>query len=186
MIILVDGLILGYVAFLFASLLTFPNQGLTIVATYGMFVPGFVVYKAYRSKKVWAYWCGVIVLILASLLFAINAFLSLISGLSGGGLSEFFFFFLMGWATLGSSRRAMFHWHPGYRSGYMTGSMMSDFALDEGEMFAACPSCLAVLAIKPMMLGAADRCPHCTSRLVSQELLERYGGQTERLEQEEE
>ena len=38
----------------------------------------------------------------------------------------------------------------------------------------ACPSCLAVLAIRPTMLGDADRCPHCGGALVSQALINKY------------
>ena len=51
---------------------------------------------------------------------------------------------------------------------------MDAFQLENGEMLAACPSCLAVLAIQPTMLGDADRCPHCGEALVSQALINKY------------
>ncbi len=51
---------------------------------------------------------------------------------------------------------------------------MESFDLEDGEMLAACPSCLAVLAIRPTQLGGADRCPHCGGALVSQDLINKY------------
>ena len=82
---------------------------------------------------------------------------------------------VMGWAALGSGRRAMFHWHPAYHAGYRSQDPLASFELNEGEMLAACPSCLAVLAIRPTLLGRADRCPHCSAALVSEDVLARYG-----------
>jgi len=31
---------------------------------------------------------------------------------------------------------------------------------------AACPTCLAVLAVNPMLLSKEDRCPECDNKLV--------------------
>jgi len=99
--------------------------------------------------------------------------------LMSGALIGLVFTFLMGWAALGSGRRAVFHWHPVYRSGYHNTNPLTSFDLQDGEMLAACPTCLAVLAIRPAMLGQADKCPHCGNGLVSKELLARHGGQEE-------
>ncbi len=49
-----------------------------------------------------------------------------------------------------------------------------DLELEEGEMFAACSSCLAVLAIRPNMLNVDDRCPHCNNNLVSEKNAAKY------------
>ena len=38
--------------------------------------------------------------------------------------------------------------------------------LPANEMLAACPTCLAVLAVNPLLLSPEDRCPHCDSPLV--------------------
>ena len=139
----------------------------------GVFV-GLMIYSGYRNRKPWAYWPAVCILFLASLLFAILAFANVLQALLSGIFSGLLLAFLMGWAALGSSRRAMFHWHPGYRMGYLNLNPMDSFNLQDGEMLAACPSCLAVLAIQPTMLGHADRCPHCSAPLVSQELISKY------------
>ena len=51
--------------------------------------------------------------------------------------------------------------------GYSGESIYDDgVKLAQGEMLAACPSCLAVLAINPMLLSPSDVCPHCNSKLV--------------------
>lgn len=135
---------------------------------------GLMVYAGYRNRKAWAYWPSVVVLFLATLVFLANALVSLYMMLAGGFLSNLLFVFLFAWAALGSGRRALFHWHPGYRAGYHRKGPMDSFNLEDGEMLAACPTCLAVLAIRPEMLGDADRCPHCGGALVSQNLIKKY------------
>ena len=137
------------------------------------------VYAGYRSRRSWAYWPAVGVLFAASIMFAFLAFLNLLQSLMSGEFILLVFTFLMGWAALGSGRRAVFHWHPVYRSGYHNTNPLTTFDLHDGEMLAACPSCLAVLAIRPAMLGQADKCPHCGNGLVSKELLARHGGEEE-------
>ena len=173
-IVLVDGAIVVY---LFATALATMGylegtMGSVFLGS-GVFV-GLMIYSGYRNRKPWAYWPAVCILFLASLLFAILAFANVLQALLSGIFSGLLLAFLMGWAALGSSRRAMFHWHPGYRMGYLNLNPMDSFNLQDGEMLAACPSCLAVLAIQPTMLGHADRCPHCSAALVSQELISKY------------
>ena len=46
----------------------------------------------------------------------------------------------------------MYHFNPLYKSGYFNvESDGIDFQLEQGEMLAACPKCMAVLAIRPSM-----------------------------------
>lgn len=173
-ILLVDGAI---VIFIFAQIflgvgLLKGTPGTAVIG--GITFAGLMVYSGYRNRKGWAYWPAVFVLLLASIIFALNALWSLYLMVFGGYLSNILFVVLFSWAALGSGRRALFHWHPGYRTGYHNIAMTGSFDLQEGEMLAACPSCLAVLAIRPAMLGKADRCPHCGNSLVSQELLVRH------------
>ena len=137
-------------------------------------VVGLSLYSGYKNRKPWAYWPAVAALFTASLMFAFLAFLNLLQALLSGMLMGLLFTFLMGWAALGSGRRAVFHWHPVYRNGYQNASPLSSFRLQDGEMLAACPTCLAVLAIQPAMLGQADRCPHCGNGLVSEHLLAKH------------
>ena len=52
--------------------------------------------------------------------------------------------------------------------GYSGQSMYNENVnLAKGEMLAACPTCLAVLAVNPLLLSPEDRCPHCDSPLVT-------------------
>ena len=173
-IVLVDAAIVVYLIATALNAMGLLNGTLgSVFLGVGMFT-GLMIYSGYRNRKAWAYWPGVGVLFLASLMFAFLAFLNLLQGLLSGNVSAFLFVFLMGWAALGSGRRALFHWHPGYRSGYLQTNPMDAFQLENGEMLAACPSCLAVLAIQPTMLGDADQCPHCGEALVSQALINKY------------
>ena len=114
-IVLVDGAIVVY---LFATALATMGylegtMGSVFLGS-GVFV-GLMIYSGYRNRKPWAYWPAVCILFLASLLFAILAFANVLQALLSGIFSGLLLAFLMGWAALGSSRRAMFHWHPGYR-----------------------------------------------------------------------
>ena len=173
-IVLVDGAIVVYLLALAFSAMGYLNGVAgSMFLGLGVFT-GLVTYGGYRNRKSWAYWPAVVILLLASTMFALLAMLNLLQAVFGGGFSSLLFGFLMGWAALGSGRRALFHWHPGYKMGYLRTNPMDSFNLQDGEMLAACPSCLAVLAIQPTMLGHADRCPHCSAALVSEDLINRY------------
>ncbi len=173
-IVLVDGAIVVYLlATALAAMGFLGGTAGTVFLGTGVFT-GLMIYGGYRNRKPWAYWPAVVILFLASLMFAFLAFLNLLQSLLGGYFTGLLFAFLMGWAALGSGRRALFHWHPGYRLGYLRLNPMDTFNLQDGEMLAACPSCLAVLAIQPTMLGHADRCPHCSTALVGEDLINKY------------
>jgi hypothetical protein len=173
-IVLVDA---GIVVYLIASLLrslSFISDSTSTILIIAMAVLGVSIYSNYRQRKQWAYWPAVGILATASLMFFFLAFFNLLLVLLGESISGLFFVFLMGWAGYGSGRRALFHWHPVYRSGYSSESYNPLVDLEDGEMLAACPSCLAVLAIRPLMLGNNDRCPHCSSLLVNERLYNKY------------
>ena len=173
-ILLVDGAIIVFIfaeIFIGMGLLSGP-LGTGVIG--GVTLAGLMVYGGYRNRKAWAYWPAVSVLVVASIIFAANGLVSLYVLLMGGYLSNILFVVLFSWAALGSGRRALFHWHPAYRAGYANSNPLTSFKLEDGEMLAACPSCLAVLAIRPTMLGRSDRCPHCGNGLVSQDLLRKH------------
>ena len=173
-IVLVDGAIVMFlIASEMAALGYLGSAGGTAFVGTGIFL-SLMIYGGYRNRKPWAYWPAVVILFLASLLFASFAFLYVLQAVLGGIFSGLLFAFLMGWAALGSGRRALFHWHPGYRMGYLRLNPMDTFALQDGEMLAGGRSCLAVLAIQPTMLGRADRCPHCSAPLVGEDLINKY------------
>ena len=171
-IVLVDGAIVVFSAYLLISSLF--SGPVVDVLSGGLMLAGLLIYAGYRNRKPWAYWPGVAILLLACLVFIANALYSLVILLAGGYVSNLLFIALFAWAALGSGRRALFHWHPAYRAGYFRQGPLTGFDLEDGEMLAACPSCLAVLAIRPTMLGDADRCPHCGGALVSQALINKY------------
>ncbi|MEC7600091.1 MAG: hypothetical protein VYB23_01470 [Candidatus Thermoplasmatota archaeon] len=171
-IVLVDGAIVVFSAYLLISSLF--SGPVVDVLSGGLMLAGLLIYAGYRNRKPWAYWPGVVILLLACLVFIANALYSLVILLAGGYVSNLLFIALFAWAALGSGRRALFHWHPAYRAGYLRQGPLTGFDLEDGEMLAACPSCLAVLAIRPTMLGDADRCPHCGGALVSQALINKY------------
>tara|TARA_B110000444_G_scaffold233195_1_gene242462 strand:+ start:10765 stop:11496 length:732 start_codon:yes stop_codon:yes gene_type:complete len=176
-IVLVDA---GIVVYLLATILiatSFISQTTSTTIIIAAVIVALSIYSGYRQRRQWAYWPAVGLLVTASLMFGFLAFLNLLAVLIDESLSSLLFVFLMGWAAFGSGRRALFHWHPVYRSGYSNDSFNPLADLEEGEMLAACPSCLAVLAIRPLMLGNNDRCPHCSSLLVNERLYGKYQGE---------
>ena len=175
-ILLVDSLIVVYFVAQVLGMLGLLNTTTGSVILGVVSVGALMVYLNYRQRAPGAYWLAAIVLIFASAVFALNLFFSAFILLSStnGSISSLIFVVLFGWAALGSGRRALFHWHPGYRAGYMNRNPAADIDLEEGEMLAACPSCLAVLAIRPLMLNRHDRCPHCSALLVSEALYAKH------------
>jgi hypothetical protein len=132
-------------------------------------IAGGLIWTGYRRQKQWSYWPAAVIISLAALFFAILTFNYL-------NMGSLLMAALLGWATFGSVRRVRYHFHPGYKAAYFgegeDNSM--DLELEEGEMFAACSSCLAVLAIRPNMLNVDDRCPHCNNNLVSEKNAAKY------------
>ncbi|RJU93136.1 MAG: hypothetical protein DWC01_00335, partial [Candidatus Poseidoniales archaeon] len=152
-IVLVDAAIVIYLLYTAVQAIGWGSE-LSVSIFFGSsLITGLMVYTGYRNRRQWAYWPAVVILILASLMFGFLAFLNLLQTLATGMLSPLLFVFLLGWAGLGSGRRAIFHWHPAYRAGYARLTSEQAFQLQDGEMLAACPNCLAVLAIQPTMLG---------------------------------
>ena len=126
------------------------------------------IFLAYRRRSPTVYWLGGGIIGLAGLIFG---FLALANLFSGGFLMAFLFI----WAMFGSGRRALSHFHPGYKSAYMgQDESIPALELEAGEMLAACPHCMAVLAIRPDLLNPKDNCPYCKLPLVSQELASRF------------
>ena len=74
---------------------------------------------------------------------------------------------ILAWAIYSSVRFVRIHFHPVYKMGYSGHSVYDeDIDLQANEMLAACPTCLAVLAVNPLLLSPKDTCPHCDSPLV--------------------
>jgi len=152
--------------------------GASSSAQYLVIIPaiaGGLIWTGYRRQNGWAYWPGAVIIALAAVFFAILTFNDILLFLQGS-MGSLIMAILLGWATLGSIRRVRYHFHPGYKAAFFgEGEYNSiDIELEEGEMFVACSSCLAVLAIRPNMLSVNDRCPHCNNKLVSKHTAAKY------------
>tara|TARA_B100000401_G_C52754034_1_gene694709 strand:- start:953 stop:1297 length:345 start_codon:yes stop_codon:yes gene_type:complete len=101
-----------------------------------------------------------------TIIFCFILFSFVISMLSGS-ITSLVFSLIVGYAIFSSIRFIRIHFHPVYKMGYSGYSIYDEgHKLPANEMLAACPTCLAVLAVNPMLLSREDRCPHCDSPLV--------------------
>ena len=123
------------------------------------------VWAGYRNRAAWAYWFVPIIIggLTLDILFHFAFVYSVLSGSIGGLV----FAAILGYAIFSSIRFIRVHFHPVYKMGYSGYSIYDEgHKLPANEMLAACPSCLAVLAVNPLLLSYEDRCPHCDSPLV--------------------
>ena len=133
------------------------------------FIPGLfflAVWSGYRNKSDWAYWFVPMIIGLLTVFFCFVLAIN-VMGLLSGSVQALVLVLLLAYAIYSSVRFIRIHFHPVYRMGYSGHSVYEESAqLAQGEMLAACPSCLAVLAVNPMLLSPEDKCPHCGSPLV--------------------
>jgi hypothetical protein len=138
-------------------------------------VPGIftlIVWSAYKQKASWAYWFAPMIMGGITLCFSLLLFRDLIFLLTGKPAS-IFMVLILAWAIYSSVRFIRIHFHPVYKMGYSGYSVHDEgIKLAANEMLAACPTCLAVLAVNPMLLSPEDSCPHCDSPLVTSAGLE--------------
>ena len=172
-IVLIDALIVLWIGYTFAYNLLPSNLHGIVMGFLAVLV--LLIWNGYKNQANWAYWPGAILIGIACLFFALNVLISIID-LLFGNITSLFLTFLIGWATFGSGRRFLFHFNKSYSTSYFSSTDDdSEFDLESGEMLAACPKCMAVLAIRPAMLSASDKCPHCQSPLIDPVLAKKYG-----------
>tara|TARA_B100001113_G_scaffold341694_1_gene327123 strand:- start:5885 stop:6712 length:828 start_codon:yes stop_codon:yes gene_type:complete len=169
-ILAVDLVLLGYGAIALATMF---NTDLGMSGSVVLAVVFGSVWAGYRRRKPWAYWPAVAAMSLTFLFFMALVLLYLWSGLRGD-LLNLLLAFLMLWAAVGTIRRVRVHLLPTYRAAYAEKPIDLEASLEPGEMLAACPHCLAVLAIRPEALSGEDRCPHCDGALVSSDMVARH------------
>ena len=145
-VLFIDSLVLLFIGSQFATYLPDGMSSIAIGILAGILI---AVCLAYRRRSSVAYWPGAAIIGLAGGFFGINALMSLY-GFITGSMSFLLWIFLFTWATFGSARRSLSHFHP------------------------ACPHCMAILAIRPDLLSSKDTCPYCSSSLVSQHLASKY------------
>ena len=120
----------------------------------------------YRQKAAWAYWFAPMIIGGITLIFTFILLVNLYYLFSGSSSSLLMILILI-WAIYSSTRFIRIHFHPVYKMGYSGYSVQDENThLARGEMLASCPTCLAVLAVNPMLLSHEDSCPHCDSPLV--------------------
>ena len=170
-VLFIDSLVLLFVGSQFTPLLPEGVASIVVGILAGLLI---AVWLAYRRRSPIAYWPGAAVIGLAGAFFGINALVSLY-GFMTGGMSYLLWIFLFTWATFGSVRRSLSHFHPSYKNAYFGRSEnFQQIELEPGEMLAACPHCMAILAIRPDLLNAKDDCPYCSLSLVSAQLASKY------------
>ena len=125
------------------------------------------VWSGYKSRAAWAYWFVPIIIGLLTLIFSLLLIANVYSLLTGN-LGGLILAVILGYAIFSSIRFVRIHFHPVYQMGYSGHSVYDEgINLPSNEMLAACPTCLAVLAVNPLLLSPNDRCPHCDAPLVS-------------------
>mgnify|MGYP006083730481 CR=1 FL=1 len=162
-VLLVDSLVFTMLAYLFLG-------SFEIAIIPGIFT--LMVWTAYRQKASWAYWFAPMIIGGITLCFSLLLFRDLIFLLTGEPAS-IFMILILAWAIFSSVRFIRIHFHPVYKMGYSGHSVYDEgIKLEANEMLAACPTCLAVLAVNPILLSPEDSCPHCDSPLVTSAGLE--------------
>ena len=167
LILLIDLAILGYLAYLLADAGVQMFNSYLVNGVLFVVIAGFYsIWFGYRTRKKWAYWPAVGILILVTILFLMFAAFNLWFILQGD-LSGFFVVIFISFAVFSTIRRIMQHFHPMYIAAYLDrGVKIQGFDLAQGEMYAACPTCFSILAIIPSQLSPEDNCPHCGNPLV--------------------
>ena len=125
------------------------------------------VWLGYKKKAAWAYWFCPMIMGGVTLIFSIMLLIQLVALFSGVG-GSILITIILAWAIFSSVRFVRIHFHPVYKMGYSGYSIYDEgIKLEPNEMLAACPTCLAVLAVNPLLLSPDDKCPHCDSPLVT-------------------
>ena len=156
-VLLVDALVLAWLIFVYTGI-----AELALVP--GIF--SLLVWQGYRKRAAWAYWFGPMIMCGVTLIFSLLLFLQLYF-LFTGGFYSLLMMIILAWAIYSSVRFVRIHFHPVYKMGYSGHSVYDEnIDLQANEMLAACPTCLAVLAVNPLLLSPKDNCPHCDSPLV--------------------
>ena len=167
LVLLVDALIVAWITTQFLALVITSSSTLLIVA-FLLFSVLLQVWAKYRNKKKSAYGPASIIFSVAALYFGILTLNNIYYGLTGN-ITFLFIALLMGYVCFNTIGRVRMHSKQWYRDCYNGTFEIPETELSEGEMLAACPSCMAILAIVPTQLSTSDRCPHCNNYLVTQD-----------------
>ena len=119
LILLIDLAILGYLAYLLADAGVQMFNSYLVNGVLFLVIAGFYsIWFGYRTRKKWAYWPAVGILILVTILFLMFAAFNLWFILQGD-LSGFFVVIFISFAVFSTIRRIMQHFHPMYIAAYL-------------------------------------------------------------------
>jgi hypothetical protein len=128
-------------------------------------IPIFGVITFKNKRKNGDLW-GIFLLLILSLIFALVG----LQDLARGGNSDTIQGILLLLLSISTLRRIKTIRNPTYKNWYNDKEEnISDLnsQLNEGEVFATCPSCSTLLAVIPSKLSVDDKCPNCNSNLVN-------------------
>ena len=137
-----------------------------------LFFLGWIWY-AFKSRRQFALVLAQLQLGFASLIFAIFGVAHLLQGLDGS-IWDLLLGGLMVYMTISTFRRMSLLSNHLFVAWYRGENLPFDATsnLATGEILAMCPHCSSVLAIKPELLSAKDKCPNCSGDLVTDATLE--------------
>jgi hypothetical protein len=155
--------------FLFAlfvwSILNGISSGFGWVAILPCIILG-MIWSGFRNRREWAYPFAVALNAAAIVLFGL---MSIIFLMSGDVLSVLLGILLL-FTAIASTRRLNIMRNTLFKAWYLGMEIpMYGMNLQQGEIYASCPHCSSILAIKPVLLSQDEQCPSCGEKLVSEE-----------------
>ena len=159
--------------FLFAlfvwSILNGISSGFGWVVIFPCIILG-MIWSGFRNRKEWAYPFAVGLNAAAIVLFGLISIMFL---LSGDALSMLLGILLL-FTAIASTRRLNIMRNALFKAWYLGLEIpMYGMNLQQGEIYASCPNCSSILAIRPAQLSHDDDCPSCGSNLVSEDTVQR-------------
>ena len=129
-----------------------------------------MIWSGFRNRREWAYPFAVGLNAAAIVLFGL---LSIAFLLSGDAISMLLGILLL-FTAIASTRRLNIMRNTLFKAWYLGLEIpMYGMNLQQGEIYASCPHCSSILAIRPDRLSPEDKCPSCGGNLVSEETAQR-------------
>lgn len=125
-----------------------------------------LIWSGFKNRKEWAYPFAVALNAAAIVLFGILSFMFIFSG----DLLSLLLGVLLLFTAVSSIRRLNIMRNPLFKAWYLGMELpIHGAGLAEGEIYASCPHCSSILAIRPLQLTRDDKCPSCGQALVLSE-----------------
>ena len=122
-----------------------------------------VIWSGFKNRREWAYPFAVALNAAAIVLFGILAFMFIFSG----DMLSLLLGVLLMFTAVSSIRRLNIMRNVLFKAWYLGMEIpIHGTGLAEGEIYASCPHCSSILAIRPMQLTRDDDCPSCGQPLV--------------------